>query len=165
MSKLSVTIDGRTFVVELSLPLGKGVGELTALVDGQPVEVATDGLDGVEQPGWILVDGRSHEVVFDRDLRWVRSHNGLRRLEVRDTEATVTRPLSGDGRIKAPIPGLITRVLVRAGDTVEAGQPLLVLEAMKMENEIRAPRAGVVRMLSVAPGKGVALQELLAEIG
>jgi biotin carboxyl carrier protein len=47
---------------------------------------------------------------------------------------------------------------------VEVGQPILVLEAMKMENEIRAPRAGVVSRLDIVPGQGVALHEVLAEI-
>jgi biotin carboxyl carrier protein len=67
--------------------------------------------------------------------------------------------------VKAPIPGLVTRVLVQAGDVVEAGQPLLLLEAMKMENEILAPRAGAVLRLSAIPGKSVTLHEELIEIG
>ena len=66
---------------------------------------------------------------------------------------------------KAPIPGLIARVLVAPGQTVEVGEPLLVLEAMKMENEIRAARAGVVQEIAVSEGETVVLGDLLVEVG
>lgn len=89
----------------------------------------------------------------------------MHRVEVQDRTVAIVRPVSGDGRIKAPIPGLITRVLVQQGDQVEVGQPVLLLEAMKMENEIVAPRAGTVLRLSALPGKSVILNEELAEIG
>ena len=61
------------------------------------------------------------------------------------------------------IPGLITRVLVEVGDQVEAGQPLLVLEAMKMENEIRSPRAGTIKSIPVAVGDRVNSGDVLVE--
>jgi biotin carboxyl carrier protein len=164
MSKLSVTIDGHTIVVELQIPPGCDGEKLTAIVDGQELQVAVSCVDGSEQIEWLVVEGRPQEIVVDRDLHWLRSTTGLHHFEVRDLETTVARPVSGDGRIKAPIPGLITRVLVQVGDQVEAGQPILVLEAMKMENEIHAPRTGSVSRLDIAPGQGVALHEVLAEI-
>lgn len=58
-------------------------------------------------------------------------------------------------KIKAQMPGKIVRVMIRAGQTVEKGQPMLVMEAMKMENEIRAPIAGVVASVRVEPGQAV----------
>jgi biotin carboxyl carrier protein len=137
---------------------------LTATVDSQALQVALSCVDDPEQLEWFVIEGRSHEIVVDRDLRWLRSNSGLHHVEVRDLETTVARPVSADGRVKAPIPGLITRVLISAGDQVEAGQPILVLEAMKMENEIRAPRAGIVSRLDIAQGQGVTLHEVLAEI-
>jgi biotin carboxyl carrier protein len=79
-------------------------------------------------------------------------------------ETDLPRPPIGDGRIKAPIPGQVTQVIVSIGDEVELGEPLLVLEAMKMENEIRAPRTGRVKALNVLAGQRVALNEVLAEI-
>jgi biotin carboxyl carrier protein len=164
MSKLSVTIDGHTFVVELHIPPGCDGKKLTAIVDGQELPIAVSSVDGLEQIEWLVVEDRPQEIVVDRDLHWLRATTGLHHFEVRDLEATVARPVSGDGRIKAPIPGLITRVLVQVGDQVEAGQPILVLEAMKMENEIRAPRAGIVSRLDIAPNQAVALHEVLAEI-
>ena len=113
---------------------------------------------------WLIVDGRPYEIVFDPDLHWVKTNNSVHRVEVRDLEALVNRRHSGDGRVKAPIPGLITRLLVESGQRVEAGQPLLVLEAMKMENEICAPRAGVLSQLHVTVGQNVAHRRLLCEI-
>lgn len=68
------------------------------------------------------------------------------------------------GGLEAPMPGAVTRVLVAAGDAVTAGQPLLAIEAMKMEHVIRAPRAGTVREIRTRVGEmvapGVALVEL-----
>lgn len=66
--------------------------------------------------------------------------------------------------IKAPMPGLILDVLVKAGDEVKEGDYLLVLEAMKMENTITAPRDGVVKTVSVEKGKTVNKDQLLMEM-
>ncbi|NNE35391.1 MAG: acetyl-CoA carboxylase biotin carboxyl carrier protein subunit [Rhodothermales bacterium] len=71
---------------------------------------------------------------------------------------------SGHSDVKAPMPGLVVRVNVAVGDIVEAGQPLLVLEAMKMENEIGSPRNGVVGAVHVADGEAVGKNALLIEI-
>jgi biotin carboxyl carrier protein len=83
---------------------------------------------------------------------------------VRDRETHSVRPASGDGRVKAPIPGLITRLHVENGQFVEAGQSVLVLEAMKMENDIRAPKDGMIRQIHIKPGQTVVLNEVLVEI-
>jgi len=115
MSKLSVTIDGRTFDVEVRIPPRCDGTELTVIVDGQELQVAVSCVDGPERIEWILIEGQAHELLVDHDLHWLRSHNGLHHLEVHDLEATVVRPASGDGRVKAPIPGLITRVFISVG--------------------------------------------------
>ena len=83
---------------------------------------------------------------------------------MQDLNQRVARPRSGDGRVKAPIPGLISRILVEPGATVSAGQPLVILEAMKMENEIRAPFEGVVQTVSVTVGQTVLRDTVLAEV-
>jgi biotin carboxyl carrier protein len=64
-------------------------------------------------------------------------------------------PAGGDG-IKAPIPGAILSIAVKEGDTIEVGQLILVMEAMKMENQIKSTRAGKVTKLCVQPGDAVA---------
>jgi biotin carboxyl carrier protein len=66
--------------------------------------------------------------------------------------------------VKAPIPGQITRLLVTPGEMVQAGQPLLVLEAMKMQNEIFAQAAGVVQAVHVSAGKTVKRGDILLEL-
>ncbi len=65
----------------------------------------------------------------------------------------------------APMPGAVTHVLVHEGDAVSAGQPLVIVEAMKMEHVVRAPRAGVIKALRVQPGAQVEGGAIVAEIG
>lgn len=169
MSKIGVTIGGRTYTVEINLrELASGTtspyNEMTVVVDGEPLRVMVPRLGSPEHLEWIVIENRPYELAIDRDLRWIATARGRHELEIRNLETPATRPTSRDGRIKAPIPGLIKRVMVNPGDLVEVGQPLLVLEAMKMENEIRVPRAGVVSQLNVHAGQSVALHEVLAEI-
>jgi len=161
VKKLRVTIDGSTFLIEID-PRQHG-SERTVRVDGVERRVSLVPTRP-EVAAWILVDGRSHEVGVDADLTLLRDAAGLHRIEVRDLGAPVGRPTSGDGRVKAPIPGLVARVLVGPGAHVTAGQPLLILEAMKMENPIGSPRAGTVREVRVKAGQRVALGELLVEV-
>ena len=161
MSKIGVTIDGHGFEIEINLNQRMD-SEFTVLVDNEPARVVLP--DRVDQLEWIIVDNQPHEIVLDPDLGWIKARSGLHRIEVRDLEARVARPISRDSRSKAPIPGLIRTVFLSPGDSVAAGQPLLVLEAMKMENEIHAPRSGVVTQLNVSAGQSVALNEVLAEI-
>ena len=64
-----------------------------------------------------------------------------------------TKHADGLLEIKAPMPGIVLRVEVAAGDTVERGQGIIVLGAMKMENQIKSPRKGVVKSVEVEPGR------------
>ncbi len=68
-------------------------------------------------------------------------------------------------KVNSPMPGTILNVLVKVGDTVTEGQNLMVLEAMKMENDILAPKAGKVAQVAVTKGSTVATGDLLAVIG
>jgi biotin carboxyl carrier protein len=164
MSRVEVTLGGHTFEIEVNLNQ-RIDHDLPVMVDGEALTVTVPDLDApIDQMEWIIVDRRPHEVVIDPDLRWLRDQTGVHPVEVRDLEAHTMRPASRDGRIKAPIPGLIKIVLAAEGDRVEAGQPLFILEAMKMENEIHAPKSGVVSQISVKPGQDVMLHEVLAEI-
>lgn len=164
MSKFSVTVDGYTYEVELEQQ-PNGELRVNVTVDGQvyPV-VAPDSRSPMNEMEWFIVGRRPYEVMIDPELEWIRSTWGIHSLEIQDLEAGLPRPATGDGRVKAPIPGQITRLCIEVGDEVEQGEPLLVLEAMKMENEIRAPVSGRVRVLNVSPGQRVALHEVLAEI-
>lgn len=72
---------------------------------------------------------------------------------------------AGDANILAPMPGLVSSVLVEEGDQVQRGQAVIVLEAMKMENDLTSPRAGIVKSLRVKKGQAVNQDNLLAVIG
>jgi biotin carboxyl carrier protein len=71
----------------------------------------------------------------------------------------------GRQQVLAPMPGKIVRLLVKTGDTVRAGQGLLVVEAMKMQNEIRAPKSGTIDRLAVVEGQTVNAGEVVAIVG
>lgn len=71
---------------------------------------------------------------------------------------------SGDGLIKAPIPGKVLKILVTEGDRVSEGQTLIIFEAMKMENEIKAPVSGVVKKIYVSEGANFNTGDPLIEI-
>jgi biotin carboxyl carrier protein len=161
MCRLAVAVDGYQHQVTVQVT----GSEISVSVDGTPVRVTLpDGSEGARQPEWVLIDDRPYEIVYERDLQWLRAWGGLHRLEVRDLEAGVEYPRRSDGRVKAPIPGQITRLMVVVGQVVALGDPLLVLEAMKMENVLRTPCAGEVRAVHVAPGQNVALNQVLVEI-
>ncbi|MCB0158002.1 MAG: biotin/lipoyl-binding protein [Caldilineaceae bacterium] len=163
MQKLTVLVDDHEFEVELRAKPGHP-DEYEVTVNGAALNVYLPEMGDPAALEWLVIDGKPYELTFERDLHWVQSYRGRHLLAVHDRRASVARPVSGDGRVKAPIPGLIAQVLVTPGQVVEAGQTLLVLEAMKMENEIRSPRTGTVRQIKIQPGQTVTLAELLIEI-
>jgi len=164
MKKLSVTVDGYTYDIELDQP-PNGDLQMTVWVDGQSYSVIAPDLRSLwSEMEWFIIANRPYEVMIDPNLAWIRSSWGIHSLEIQDLETNLPRPPIGDGRVKAPIPGQITQVMVSEGDEVEVGQPLVVLEAMKMENEIRAPRSGRVNELKVLPGQRVMLDDVLVDI-
>lgn len=117
--------------------------------------------------------GRSFRVLVlkhDREAGTVRLRIGARCYTVRlgDERARLMQVLgidrkskAGAGDLKAPMPGLVLKVLVKAGDTVQKNDPLLVLEAMKMENVIKSAGEGVVRMVHAVEGAAVEKAQLL----
>ncbi|MGA2115395.1 MAG: biotin/lipoyl-containing protein [Bryobacteraceae bacterium] len=119
----------------------------------------------------VLLDGRSYEARVDQTPDGlVVVVNGTRfPIEVRDPRRWSARSggRAGDGvqNLLAPMPGKVVRVLAKPGDMVEAGQGILVVEAMKMQNEMRAGRAGRVLSIAVQEGATVKADEVLARIG
>jgi len=116
-------------------------GVYSVILDGASYEVRL----GV---GEISIDGHRYPFEVDDPRQWKRSGSGAE--------------VQGRAAIVAPMPGKIVRVLVAEGDPVEAGQGILVVEAMKMQNEIKAPRAGHVTSIAVKAGDGVNAGAVLA---
>jgi acetyl-CoA/propionyl-CoA carboxylase biotin carboxyl carrier protein len=114
------------------------------------------GLGGtVERHHTVEVDGRRFEVrVLEPEEPW-------RELARRRRERVRASGAGGNDAIVSPMQGTVLSVAVAAGDTVETGQVLCVVEAMKMENEVRAPHGGVVAQLSVAAGEPVAAGQVI----
>ena len=159
-------------------------------VSGRSVKVEIDGdrvrVDGIEvaaslaelsgTPVALLTVGDTvRRVVVTRDSargRYVLSLDGRRyEVEALDERTRAIRQLSssasgpkGPAPLVAPMPGLIVRVNVDVGASVEPGQGLVVMEAMKMENELRSTSAGVVRAIRVAPGSVVERGMVLVEL-
>ena len=112
--------------------------------------------------GTFIMDGAAGYAVRDGNRAWVHIHGRTYKFDV--VRASRGRPAAAPGDLSSPMPGQVQRVVVAEGDAVEAGQTLLVVEAMKMQLEIKAPRAGTVRRLSARQGQqveaGVPLVEL-----
>jgi biotin carboxyl carrier protein len=158
------SLAGRSVRVEVS---GRD-GRFTVRLDGDPLEVDLVELGGGFRS--LLVDGRSYPVGVERSATGYRVVLDGRVFDValaegaRGAAGVAPRHASGLARIAAPMPGKVLRVLVAAGAEVQAGQGLVVIEAMKMENEIRAPKPGRVRELPVSEGQAVETGALLAVV-
>ncbi|MBI1746055.1 MAG: biotin attachment protein [Acidobacteria bacterium] len=116
----------------------------------------------------LLIDHRVHEAVVLREKERRTIHLGGEVFTVEmvdprehDRRESATKPESGRRAITAQMPGKVVRVLVHVGDVVDRNQSLLVLEAMKMQNEIKAPRAGRICQLAVAAEMAVNAGDLL----
>jgi len=139
----TVTVDGAPFEAHLAAVPGTPLYHL--LLAGHSWTVAAQSLDGVAPLRWALgaVGERFEVEAVDDRTRQIQALTGR------------SKPASGGGVVKAPMPGLVVRVEVEVGQKVEVGAGLVVVEAMKMENELRATRPGVVQTIHVAPGQTV----------
>jgi biotin carboxyl carrier protein len=145
--------------------------KLQVVVDGRALEIDSKQLDAVTQvePGVysVLIEGTSYEIrITGTPGGWIAEAHG-RRFTVEVQDPRDTSPGSGasigSGRqnITAPMPGKVVRVLVNAGDSVEVGQGLIVVEAMKMQNEMKATRQGRVIEVRSAAGDTVSAGAIL----
>lgn len=138
-------------------------------VDGQLVTIDLEQSGGAGLYS-LLFNNESHELLItaDRFNYTVALHGEQFQVQVEDerTRRLNSRrkpPVVGDGElaIVAPIPGLVVKVLVKEGDEIHEDQPLIILEAMKMENELRAARKAKVQKINVSPGQRVEQNALL----
>jgi biotin carboxyl carrier protein len=153
-----VTLAAREILVDVTSLSG---GRFSVLVDGKPVEV-----DAVTAGGALSlrIDGRVVDLLLDGSPPNVAfaalGSSGKASIETDRTRSELSRRSASTARssrdtVIAPMPGRIVRVFVSPGDRVEAGAPIAVIEAMKMENELRAGHAATVAEVLVRPGDAV----------
>jgi pyruvate carboxylase subunit B len=159
-----VEVEGRTVIVE--------VGADGVTVDGEGVRAELQRVGGTNVRS-LIVDGVSHRLVARRGGSggWEihlggRSHAA----EAVDERTRAIREMTGKGGkhsgprpLKAPMPGLVVKVEVAEGESVLPGQGLVIVEAMKMENELKAEAGGRVSKVRVEPGQAVEKDQVLVE--
>jgi 3-methylcrotonyl-CoA carboxylase alpha subunit len=147
-----------TYAHDGSLPLqvGEVHGELSYREDGDALHISFAGQHSRVQ---VFHETQAHE-----DVAHVFAPQGATRITVVDALAHAGEVQEAGGRLTAPMPGKVVSFLVKAGDKVKAGQPLAVMEAMKMEHTIAAPADGEVSELLYAPGDQVAEGEELLKL-
>ena len=164
--KLSLKVNGADRVIEILAPAPACRFRLD-----NGAECAANVV--IPEPGLysILLDGGSYDVQVERTPRHlIAVVDGHRfEIEVHDPRRWSGRSAQQGGdavqTVAAPMPGKVVRVLVAPGDAVESGQGVLVVEAMKMQNEMKATRAGRVISVTVKEGATVTAGEVLATIG
>jgi biotin carboxyl carrier protein len=141
-----VTIGERTYAVSVAADPGRP-GEVALTIDGRRVRAWVAAEGGAR---WVALDGQA-----DRALALAVPRPGGRARRAGQ---------AGHDALEAQMPGVVRRVLVAAGDAVERGQALLLLEAMKIEMRVTAPHAGVVEQVSVQEGQAVERGQLLVSL-
>ena len=157
-----VTIDGKNYRLDLS----REDGRWSCRLDGRNVEV--DAILARPDVLSLRIGNLAYEVKSERvanDLHlWVGSTRFA--VEVRDPRSLRGRTRAADHqgpkKITAPMPGKVVRLLVREGDSVEAGAGVAVVEAMKMQNEIKSPKKGTVQKILVSESNPVNAGDVLA---
>jgi biotin carboxyl carrier protein len=140
MKKYKFTINGTNYAVEIKS------------VDDQNIQVE--------------VNGTPYAVVVDREIKQSKTPKLVRSVAVPSTDQSAAVKTSAKtGTIKSPLPGTILDVLVKEGDKVSIGQKVLMLEAMKMENNIESDKAGTVTEIKVSKGSAVMEGDVLIVIG
>lgn len=161
--KLEIEIAGRLRKIEWK------PGESVATVDGAASPIDAHLL----RPGVLslIIAGRAWRVILDEEANEPQLHIAGSRIpyridDPRSLKARRAHSAGADGprSIKASMPGRVVRVLAQKGDAVEAHQGVIVIEAMKMQNELKSPKAGKVAELRVVPGDTVSAGDVLAVI-
>ncbi len=163
--KYIATVDNKEFIVEI-------VDERHVTVNGKTYQIDFESVSG--QPVYSLIaDGKSHEsyVAHGDDAWQVLLRGRLYPVTVEDEREKRLRSAAGGGvvesgeyHLKAPMPGLVVAVPVEEGQDVQKGQVLLVLESMKMQNELKSPRDGKVSRIKVKAGESVEQKQTLLSV-
>jgi biotin carboxyl carrier protein len=166
--KYEIVINGASRSVEFTLP-ANGFSRVNFTIDGRPVAACAVPISPAAYS--ILLDGKSLEVTTEvsTDGLSVRVNGHEFQVQVADPRSWRRArgagvELEGRQQLVAPMPGKIVRVLATVGQQVSVGEGLLVIEAMKMQNEIRSPKSGTVEKLA-REGQTVNAGEVLAVVG
>ncbi len=145
--------------------------EREIVVNGERYEIDFQKLPDAGLASLLLSNRSLEAVIEERDGFWeVLIHGQLYAVQVQDerayrlAQARGTAVADGAGDVHAPMPGIIIAVPVKVGDRVKQGDRVAILESMKMENELRAPRDGVVTHINVQPGSSVEKNAVLVVI-
>lgn len=163
--KYITTVEDKQYLVEI-------IDERHVSVDGKIYGVDFESVSG--QPVYsLIVDGKSHESYVQRgDENWqVLLRGRLYPVTVEDEREKRLRAAAGGGvsesgefHLKAPMPGLVVAVPVEEGQAVKKGQVLIILESMKMQNELKSPRDGIVNRIKVKAGESVEQKQPLLSV-
>ena len=163
--KYITTIDGKEFLIEVVDERHVRIGERLLQVDFESVS---------GQPVFSLIlDGKSYEsFVYQGDVVWEVLLRGRQyQVNVEDEREKRLRAAAGGGiaesgefHLKSPMPGLVVAVLAEEGQAVTKGQVILILESMKMQNELKAPRDGVMGRIRVKAGESVEQRQTLLSL-
>lgn len=158
-------VEGKEFLVEI-------IDERHVSVDGKVYEVDFESVSG--QPVYsLIVDGKSYEgyAAQDEDTWQVLLRGRLYPVTVEDEREKRLRSAAGGGvtetgeyHLRAPMPGLIVTVPIQEGQPVKRGQVLLILESMKMQNELKSPRDGTIGRVRVKAGETVEQKQILLSV-
>ena len=153
---------------EWSVQLGEsGNGAVTFEILGERVEVRRDGPGGEATGGSVIVNGEVHTLTVESSVGSVAPPPVPKGALLASSPAAPPGGDVGDGpgrAVRPPMPGKVLEVRVRNGEKVQPGQVLLVVEAMKMRNEVTSPIEGEVADLHVAAGANVAAREVLLRV-
>ena len=159
------TVEDKQFLIEI-------IDEKHISVDGKVYEVDFESVSG--QPVYSLIlDGKSHEAyVASGDNNWqVLLRGRLFPVTVEDEREKRLRSAAGGGvaetgefHLRAPMPGLVVTIPVEEGQLIKKGQVLLILESMKMQNELKSPRDGTVGRIRVKAGETVEQKQTLLSV-
>lgn len=131
-------------------------------IKGQKYEVLIKDFD--ENIAQLEVNGTSYEVEVHKEMKVTKTPKLVRQPVVsKPGEGSINKTASAGFKVKAPLPGSIFKLKVAVGDTVKRGDVLLIMEAMKMENNIMSEKDGVVKSIKVAVGDAVLQEDVLLE--
>ena len=163
--KYITTVDSKEYLIEI-------VDEKHIAINGKIYEVDFESVSG--QPVYsLIVDGKSHEsYVQQGDDNWqVLLRGRLYPVTVEDEREKRLRAAAGAGvaesgefHLKAPMPGLVVAIPVEEGQEIKKGQVILILESMKMQNELKSPRDGTIGRIRVKAGESVEQKQTLMSV-